>query len=226
MFNKEADQKEAIKICTAFSVIWRAFHHGETGGIDTIYLDIASHLKKNVSIKILKKQLAEKIKETIKSKQLWIDTLKDVPIYNKHKRVTRFLLLIAANRMTYQNGQLVKTNKSRDILTPAAWEEDEQYETIDHMVPQKDSSKLKSVHVLGNLTFLPKKINSQLKDMDFQIRKTEFKQMITLQEDDYPYLPILKEVCNEHGGSQDDTDKRTKKLGEIIWQTLVEDWLE
>ena len=222
---KEAEQKEAIKICTAFSVIWRAFHHGETGGIDTVYLDIASSLKKKVNIKTLKEKLIENLKITIKSKELWIDTLKEVPIYNKHKRVTRFLLLVAANRMTYQNGQLIKTKKSRDILTPATWEEDEQYETIDHMVPQKDSSKLKSVHVLGNLTFLPKKTNSQLKDMDFQSRKVEFKKMITLHEDKYPYLPILKEVCNEHGGSQNDTDKRTERLGEIIWQTLAQDWL-
>ena len=60
MFNKDAEQKEAIKICTAFSVIWRSFHHGETGGIDTIYLDIASSLKKKVSIKTLKEQLIEK----------------------------------------------------------------------------------------------------------------------------------------------------------------------
>ena len=66
------------------------------------------------------------------------------------------------------------------------------------MVPQKDSSKLKSVHVLGNLTFLPKTKNSQLKDMNFQNRKIEFKKMINLQtEDNCPYLPILKEVCNE-----------------------------
>ena len=50
--------------------------------------------------------------------------------------------------------------------------------------------------------------------------------MINLKtDDDYPYLPILKEVCAEHGGSQKDTDNRTEKLGEIIWQTLAEDWL-
>ena len=129
--------------------------------------------------------------------------------------------------MIYQNDQLVKISKSRDILSPYSWEEDTKYETIDHMVPQKDSNKLKSVHVLGNLTFLPKKINLQLRDMNFQNRKKEFKKMIDLHnEDNYPYLPILKEVVYaEHGGSQKDTDNRTKKLGEIIWETLAEDWL-
>ena len=229
MFKKEADRKQAIKICAAFSVIWRVLHQGTTGGIDNIYLDIASNLKKDVNVKKLKKELVSKINENNQPRKLWIDILKEVPIYNKHKKVTRFLLLIATNKITYceKARQLKSTRKGHDILCPYVWDKrDKKYETMDHMVPQNDSTKLKSVHVLGNLTFLPKKINSKLQDKNFQDRKKEFKKMIDRQnEDNYPYLPILKEVCNEHGGTQGDTDKRTEKLGEIIWQTLAEDWL-
>ena len=224
----DSDQKKAIKICTAFSILWRVFHDGKAGGIDGVYLDISKKIKKENNITNLKKYLVEKLGEKGVTKKEWINKLVDIPIYNNHKRVTRFLLLVAVDKMTSQNGKIKNQRKSRGILKPHCWEEDEKYETIDHMVPQTgaDSNSLKSVHVLGNLTFLPKKENSKLKNKDFQTRKKEFKKMIDPDgEDEYAYLPLLKEVCSEHGGGQEETDNRTQRMGEIIWETLAEDWL-
>ncbi len=220
----------AIKTCTAFSVLWRAFNWGGTAGIDQIYIQIAKDLtEEEPTIEFLQNKLIDKLKDKVAGKQIWTDRMKDVAIYN-NKKLSRFLIIVASNMLTYEEGVL-KPTRGLNMLKANVWSgEDENYKTIEHIVPQKEQTTtptLKSVHVLGNLTLLPSKFNSSLQNSTFPIKKEEFKKSCNdnTTVDTLPYLPILKELLDINDFNQENVDKRTENLGSIVWDKLAVEWL-
>ncbi len=219
----------AIKYCTAFSVLWRSFHRGGTAGVDGVYKKIAKALTENSSIDELHNQLIESLKGRSINKKKWLESVKDAPLYNNNKKLSRFLILVASNMLTYENGTL-KATTGHNMLNKVTWSgEDENYKTIEHIVPQNeqtDESTLKSCHVLGNLTLLPQAFNSSLKNDPFLKKKAEFTRVCNKSTDDtLHYLPILKELINIDDFNQQVVDDRTENLGSIIWDKLAVEWL-
>lgn len=219
----------AIKTCAAFSVLWRAFHWGGTAGIDKIYIQIAKDLtKEEPTIEFLQNKLINELKNKVSEKQKWTDKMKDVPIYN-NKKLSRFLILVASNMLTYENGVL-KTTRGLNMLNNDTWSgKNKNYKTIEHIVPQKEQTgqpTLKNIHVLGNLTLLPLKFNSSLNNAPFSKKKEEFKKTLDANTNDtLPYLPILKELSYINDFNQETVDKRTERLSGIIWDKLAVEWL-
>ena len=243
-FDRQTDQiNSAIKVCTAFSVIWRLLHNVSTGGVDKKYLEIYQELELSTqepSIESLRDGLIEKLKDKITTilnvssediklsfQSKWTEILKDVPIYIKNGKLARFLILLASNRLTYQDKVLVRTG-GLNLLTPENYNSST-YKTIDHIIPQKPENKddtINNVHTLGNLTLLPLKFNAALKNADFNTKKNEFNRVIKRETDDtLPYLPTLKEIISHEEFNQETVDKRTEVLGKFLWDRLVIDWL-
>ncbi len=221
----------AIKYCTAFSVLWRSFHRGGTAGVDGIYKKIAKALTENSSIDELQNQLIEslKVKDGHINKKKWLESVKDAPLYNNNKKLSRFLILVASNMLTYEKG-ILKATTGHNMLNKDTWSgEDENYKTIEHIVPQNeqtDEPTLKSCHVLGNLTLLPQAFNSSLKNDPFFKKKVEFTKVCSGSTDDtLHYLPILKELIGIDDFNQQVVDERTENLGSIIWDKLAVEWL-
>ena len=275
-FDEESNEiDDAIKTCTAFSVIWRILHDASTGGVDKKYLEAYRKLKdKKPTVELLRrifktelsrvilekyvsfsgdKKLYEewekssnnlekypdnknsKITQEIKLylKDAWTRKLIDLPIYSKNRRLTRFLILIASNQLTYGEDGSLKRTGGHDLLDPKIYNdkaENSKYGTIDHIIAQKPETEddmISNVHTLGNLTLLPPEFNSSLRNSNFKIKKAEFEKVIKGHtEDTIPYLPILKEIVYKYKNfGETEVSDRTEILSGLIWDTLVTDWL-
>ena len=80
-----------VKLCTAFSCLWRMASHGGASGIDQEYLMIAKKLKNEKDITIVQSVIWNRFKESFPDKKSWLDQVAYSNI-NKNKTITKFLL--------------------------------------------------------------------------------------------------------------------------------------
>lgn len=197
------DFLEAVKACAAFSALWRGAKGG-TDGIDDVYrsfcregfkddkgiqrLKPLSLLEKGFSygqiakVNELKAAMREKLRmEGIGDRNKWIETAKEVPIYN-NSVVAKFILMFAANDTICSHDKLIRGKKgSVSVLDVETWID----ATIEHIAPQtpdKDWTQKKysefytpqgkhKLDGIGNLLLLPKDVNSSLKNNSWDLKK-------------------------------------------------------
>ena len=229
--NKESLRK-CIKMCVAFSSLWRAFHDGGTSGIDNAYKDVSLNLKKTDKIESLNKKLKElflkKLKPSPKKiqelKNQWLEKLKISPIY-KNQKLSKFLLFIAYNKLHFEPEKGLEKKSGIDILTLYHWKHKD-YKTIEHIIPKTDRQIISHIHTLGNLTLLPQTLNSALGNKPFSEKLKEYRQFCSTEnQDKYPYLPIIKHLAHYNHFNKKEIEERSGILSQFIWQTLAEDWL-
>ena len=209
--NNISDFVEALKAEAAFLAIRRAATGG-TEGIDTCFRDImaekkgsktrfglcagVTHENEILEIDQLREALIEKLQSkriTFKNKQEWINHVVDVPIYEKAKSLSRFLLF-AATHHTAPNGndigQLTRDGISpsddRSYLTYENWISAD-YLTVEHVAPNSDKASgwpsdiyanARIRNTLGNLILLPAVENSSIGNASWQ-KKNIFYQALT-----------------------------------------------
>ena len=230
--NKESLGK-CVKMCVAFSSLWRAFHDGGTAGVDNAYKNISLNLKKADNIKNLNEKLKTLFlsKLNLSSKTIqesqddWLKKLKISPVY-KNQKLSKFLLFIAYNKLHFEPEKGLQKGSGINILTLDNYSENEDYKTIEHIIPQTDRQMIGHIHTLGNLTLLPKALNSSLGNKSFSEKLKEYKQFCSKENDDkYPYLPTIKHLAHYNQFDKKEIEERSGILSQFIWQTLAEDWL-
>ena len=230
--NDKAKLGQCVKMCTAFSSLWRAYFDGGTSSIDNAYKNISLKTKDNFKIETLSKHLKEAFLKKLSSedikqvKEKWIQKMQDSPIY-KNQKLSKFLLFLAYNQTHFNKETFILTKgKGIDILNINYWKHSD-YKTIEHIIPKSDKSMLRYTHTLGNLTLLPQELNSSLGDKDFSEKVKQYKQFCkTENEDRYPYLPVIKHIAHYDQFKENEIKERSKIFSEFIWKTLAEDWLD
>jgi len=229
-YNQKESVGQCIKICTAFSSLWRAFHDGGTSGIDKAYKDISLQLQ-TPEIKNLNQQLkdlffkkldCEKLQEL---KEKWLQKMKTSTIY-KNQKLSKLLLFIAYNQRCFnENNKSLTKGKGIDIFNDHYWNHSD-YKTIEHILPQSKKELIAHIHTIGNLTLLPKSLNTSVTNKPFLEKLTQFKSFCSKESDDkYPYLPIIKHITSYDTFAETEIEERSQILSEFIWETLAEDWL-
>ena len=220
-----------VKMCTAFSSLWRAFCDGGTSGIDKAYKDIALNLS-SCTIGALNKHLKKLFLKKLNNsdniqglKKEWQKKLKTSTIY-KNQKLSKLLLFLAYNQRYFDSEtKVLQSGHGINIFTLHHWKHDD-YKTIEHIIPKSKRSIIGHTHTLGNLTLLPHVLNSALGDKPFLDKLKQYKQFVqTENENKYPYLPIIKHIANYNKFEKQEIEKRSEVLAEFIWQTLAEDWL-
>ena len=192
---------ETIKAIAAFFALWRAYKG--TDGIDDCHRKIMVESDGNLcfnrktnnspSIADLKKHFRHILTEEggntenpFSSREDWINYAKEFPIYIKESRKVAKFILLAASHGTIEDKNhpgLLKTGRpgSGLILSDqTVWHKDD-YKTIDHIIPQSkyDGKKRDEIHRIGNLTLLPKEINSLFGNRVWHDSKRELFRMIS-----------------------------------------------
>lgn len=233
-FKDSSNLDVVIKKCVAFTCLWRGSSpNAGTDRIDTKYTEIIKILSQSqINIKKLDSAIfqivgAEKNKKPFKKEQ-WLKKFKDIDIY-KQRKIARLLLFIAFhNRDFDQKNQILKKAQLK-FLTFDNWN-DKNYKTIEHIIPQS----YEAIHKIGNLILLPQKINNKAGNKKFSDKRKIYNQCLNKDPSEMPYIPVLKEIVSykavedltgDNHLSELAIDKRGKRLGESIWQTLAEDWL-
>ena len=162
------------------------------------------------------------------------------------KKVSKFILLAASHdkylSKSLPSFELAKKLGYKAIIDDYSWSRDA-YKTVEHLVPVERGKKRITdkqkhqlniidddecrniIHSLGNLTLLPKKINSKLKDAQID-KKIE---LIKSLEDDpnVEHLPLLEFL--KHIQPQNFDHKyisaRAEELARCAWDILAVKWL-
>ena len=235
---------EVVKVCVAFTGLWRGIAGGGTGGIDKEYADLIKELSNINEVISLKEKMKNKLRDKIKKiigkkktddinedemKEKWIEKFKGVDIYNNPK-LARFLIFIAFHNKHFDKETKSLKKSKQQFLRWQEWDGDD-YRTVEHIIPQAH----KSIGQIGNLILLPPFINSRVSNSKFKDKKEVYEKCSKDDpSDDLPYLNILKEITSysnkdmaEDGHlSESAVDKRGEILGNAIWDTLYQDWLK
>ena len=262
----------AIKAVAAFFALWRGSREG-TDGIDARYRELMkSGLPEigvspfsrrardggDIPVQDVKRALCRLLEQSrleIDSGDKWANCVAKIPIYRTAKSVARFLILAAAHDAEPSDtspGKLIPARSGvRPIITARAWGSKE-HETVEHIVPRAHRSRLQcdedALHILGNLTLLPKGTNSALRDREWPERKAIFRALSAETEDKleeakadpkFPasacqgqdwlqshYLPMTRAVslCADFT-SLAHIDERGQNLAQLAWQRLAVEWL-
>ena len=226
---------ECVKICAAFSSLWRAFSDGGTSGVDKAYKSISDISKtsnlKNPNAKILSEELKSLFLDKLSSndaeeaKSKWLQKLKTSPIY-KNQKLCKFLLFVAFNQALFDSAEgKIRKGKGVDIFNIHYWNYKD-YKTIEHIIPKSDKEFIGHIHTLGNLTLLPQALNSSLGDKFFSNKLIEYIKFCEAEnKNNYPYLPVIKHIASYNKFGKEEIKERSEILAQFIWRTLAEDWL-
>lgn len=150
--------------------------------------------------------------------QAWINHSVDIPIYETQKSVAKFLLLLHGYWEDYKNNR----NPGVTIIDSDLWNH-VAHATIDHIIPQKhpitvgSSGKMPRtpkqwLDSIGNLTLLPRSLNSYIKDSDWQKRRLIFIALTSDMKADQKEKEITKALKEQYQLS----DIKIKKLIDIF----------
>ena len=135
----------------------------------------------------------KELKFTINEKEKWVDHVKNMDLYSNAKTLLRFMLFashdganIDMSDQTLLQRYDAPINTSRMFLQFSAWDDKNNYETLEHVAPQSplttgyagvyDDPKLKNT--IGNFVLLPKGRNSALSDSPWHIKKLFLKVLL------------------------------------------------
>ena len=175
---------KAIKAITASYILWRLFHVGiKSRKFERIYKDIIKNgpfgrrVKdaKSVSVKNIQLLLAKLLsgpKGRIRSKEVWLNSFCEKPIYKASKEMSRFVLFLVTHDTIPDPSNPGLVLPSRKGFHPlflfSKWTD---LYSIEHVAPQtlpssgwaKDLYRSENIRdTIGNLTLLPPKINSSI----------------------------------------------------------------
>ncbi|MFE2271087.1 DUF262 domain-containing protein [Streptomyces lavendulae] len=268
----------AVRACGAFYGLWRGAFGG-TNGIDNVYrklmLESASgndglrfmrfgrqltevpHVEDMLSF--LRQHLQE---EGLGEKERWVAKAAEVPVYQSSRQLTKLLLLAASNDSTPDRERPgLITPGRKDLLSTLSvqrWH-DEAFATIEHVAPKGPGateweSKLfeeaNTVHVLGNLTLLPRVENSSARQRSWAIKRLMFQALsaTTVEEAEKTlaraahegieigegaeaiirrarHLPLVAALAErEEDWTVDFVRERSKRLAGLAWDSLAP-WL-
>lgn len=196
------------------------------------------------------------------TKDKWVKAVSKIPAYSNQKEITRFILLAAAHDSVEDKAIPGLTTAGRTGILPMLdiknWKGD-QSQTIEHIAPQERSSEGWSEKIyedqelidrLGNLTLLPSRENSSLKNGSWARKKLFYKILSANTADELEpllaqaksqgisfsqttsdllaesiYLPLVKAVATVEGDwTSDLIEKRTIRIAELAWDR-IHSWL-
>ncbi|GGV54106.1 hypothetical protein GCM10010293_67820 [Streptomyces griseoflavus] len=192
----------AVRAVGAFFALWRGAFGG-THGIDNIYRKLMAHDPQTNGarfarfgqkltivppaedmLRFLRQQLQS---EGIAEKNQWVAKAAATPVYSSSRHLTKLLLLAASNDSAPDEERRGLVIRGRDGLLSTLnldrWT-DAGFSSIEHVAPQnagvngwdpkiyEDSA---TIHVLGNLTLLPKVENSLASDRSWELKRLMFR---------------------------------------------------
>ncbi|CAB5505658.1 HNH endonuclease family protein [Bathymodiolus thermophilus thioautotrophic gill symbiont] len=212
----------------------------------------------NINLEELKKALRYFLfkgatdKAEIYSQETWLSKIKNINIYTESKEVCKIMLISAFDGVapSKQGVGLVEEARSGVSETLNKGFDYSFFQSIEHISPQTNNWNGVSderKHTLGNLTLLPKSINSSASNKALKEKELMFKALsaetldgqkahlgssnvkfgestesILVQSQHFPYL---KSLDNLEGWNDEVIEARTENLGSIIWSKLAIKWL-
>ncbi len=212
--------------------------------------------------KILKDYLKEDNETKVENKRTWVKNAQNTPLGKSSDHLCRFLLFTAAhNSRPAENGlsarKGVKSDDGIEFLKFNMWN-DERYETVEHIAPVKLDKKDdwasniyeqdNTIQTIGNLTLLPKRENSSMKNASWPKKRIFYKclsaktveevtQLLSENPDikltkktqkrikDGNRLGILDPLTNVEEWTEDFIRKRTENILELVWDE-ISPWLD
>lgn len=239
---KDGHSKNAIKACVAFTLLWRGVAaDANTDRIDAQYKEIIEDLYRyDADIDKLKSKFRERLSGKWKNnksgqrdftKETWVEEFSGINLYKKIK-LARFMLFVAFHKSIFDQETFQLENSKLKFLTSDNYHGDT-YKTVEHVVPQSH----KTINRPGNLILLPQNINSKAGNQKFIDKKRIYEDCLAKEQhegDDLPYLRILREIASydekdtdQHGHlTEQAITTRGERLGNAIWETLANDWLD
>jgi len=212
----------------------------------------------NIDLEVLKEAFRHFLfkgatdKAEIYSKETWLSKINNINIYNENKETCKLMLISAFNGATPSDKGVGLIEEARSGVSETLNKgfNCSFFESIEHISPQtsnwngvSDEKK----HTLGNLTLLPKSINSSASNRNLQEKELMFRALSaeTPKEQERhlkdskvkfgentksilersQHFPYLKSLANLEGWNDEIIEKRTENLGSIIWDKLAVEWL-
>ncbi|MDU7494917.1 MAG: DUF262 domain-containing HNH endonuclease family protein [Providencia rettgeri] len=214
----------------------------------------------NLNVIELKKAFLSILKKDgdVGSKEDWVKAISKIPAYSNQKEITRFILLAAAHDSVEDKTNPGLTVSGRPGILPLLdvknWT-GEQSKTIEHIAPQEKTSEgwLEGIYEeqelidrLGNLTLLPSRENSSLKNGSWAKKKLFYKILSAMTPDQLEplieqgktqginlaqstndlltesrYLPFVKAVASVEGDwTKELIEKRSIRIAELAWDRI------
>ena len=116
----QKDLNDCIKLCTSFSVLWRACHDGSTSGIDKIYRKACEDIVENkiTNVKQLKEYFISQFKANGNFLNYFTQTMVTSKVV-KNKSISRFLLLaseVPFNKMSMKDLNKISLKEALSIF--------------------------------------------------------------------------------------------------------------
>ena len=197
----------------------------------------------------------------ITSKKDWVKLSTERPFYKVSRPLTRFLLFASFHEtLKDESDPNLPTRGRRGTPKMFTWKKWSSDLTIEHVAPQEPDpeqndwadplyEKPDLLDYLGNLTLLPKALNSSFKNRSWQVKKEMYRSLSLLTQDeleiylenlqsqkvllsdstkdllrDEEYLQFLTPICNVNKWDEEHVQKRSKRLVKIIWENIAP-WL-
>ncbi|MFD9592683.1 DUF262 domain-containing protein [Kitasatospora sp. NPDC059973] len=193
----------AVRACGAFYGLWRGAF-GSTNGIDNKYrklmglpasgegaprfMRFGRQLTEVPPIEEMLAYFRQQLQEEgLGEKDRWVARAAEIPVYSSSRQLTKLLLLAASNDSTPDRERpgLVTIGRQGILstLNLERWH-DEAFSTIEHVAPKGSGAsgwegrlydESNTVHVLGNLTLLPRVENSSAHQRSWPIKRLMFR---------------------------------------------------
>ena len=211
--------------------------------------------------KALKYALGKGRTLAITSKKDWVKLSIEKPVYKVSQPLTRLLLFASFHETLKDKEDPSLPTKGRQgtpkMFTWKKWSSDL---TIEHVAPQEPDpeqndwaeslyEKPDLLHYLGNLTLLPKALNSSFKNRSWNVKKEMYRSLSLLTQDtletyldklqsqkvplsdstknllrDEEYLQYLSPISNVNEWNEKYVQKRSERLVKIVWENIAP-WL-
>lgn len=252
------DFEDAIRAIVAFTTLWRATRNSNgTGGIDNEYRELLSKIdmpsgllpiakkfmnKDIIDITLFKKELESRLcdnsrKGKISNKEDFIKKAKNIPIYDKGKKIAKILLLAAhhdAIESPMHIGLLTKSRAGYNSCLTLDSYLDEDNLSLEHVAPQTNNDGLWDsqlynnatlIDMLGNLTLVSHSLNASLGNRKWAEKKI-FYQVVGAKTADNA-AEILKRSAQEGISFADSTKElldSQKYMPNLISIANVQEW--
>lgn len=265
---------KAAKAIAAFFALWRS-SRSTTDGIDAKYRRLMTGSERRGIVSLnrqsggvpvadsLQGNLVGFLKEggssgrTVLSEDEWVGHVTNIPVYPL-KGVSRFLLLLAFHdAIPDEDGLGIlrrATPNASPLISPNTWFS-QNHETVEHVIPKGQARDLKvqaeELDYLGNLTLVPRVINSILSDRPWEEKRVIYRILAAETEDarrellaaadflgegskqklaESLHLPLVKAMPLNFGdvtnaeSAQEVIRKRGENLARMAWLKLS-DWV-
>lgn len=190
--------------------------------------DLAAYFRDKLETR-LKAQLQSQTPEAI-----WLATQRYLN-YGDLKTICRLFIFL-------DMGASIKSN----LLPDDPWTS---LEDMDHILPRNTTQTSNSINLLGNLTFLPEKVNKSIKDMAWKDKREIYALLASTQksnpqttqfsdgrlppkavgeylaDSNCPSLAYLQRIASNSIWGESEIGDRTTAMLKNVWQVLYKQWL-